>query len=96
MVSKSRTMTINNGFGPQITGNESIAELFNKKGVRLTKRDRQEKAIRASLDPKLVEQIQEFDTKINKNTPMHKYELLILWLEHRISDITIKQQVKSK
>ena len=96
MVSKRGTMTINNGFGPQITGNESIAELFNKKGVRLTKRDRQEKAIRASLDPKLVEQIQEFDTKINKNTPMHKYELLILWLEHRISDITIKQQVKSK
>ena len=96
MKAKKRSMVVNNGFGPQITGKESVAELFSRKGLRLTKRDRLDKAIRANLDPDLVAEVQEFDMKLSRKTPMHKYELLMLWLEHRISDITLKKQAKSK
>ena len=91
-----RSMVINNGFGPQLRGDETIAELFDSCTGCLTEEDRKEKAVRASLDPKLMRQIQEFNTKLSKKTPIHKYEILILWLEHRITDITVKQQIKSK
>ena len=84
--------TLNEGFGPQLKGDKTIAQLFDDEfSVHLTQQDREDRVIVNALDPALLSEIRKFKTKLTRNTPVHKYELLIMWLEHKVTESTLKQ-----
>ena len=87
----------NDGFGPQLTGKETIVELFeNKNLVRSTRADLNARAVRNRLTPELLKKMAGFTKKVNKDTPRFRFLILTDWLEHEVLEMTLKQQVKSK
>ena len=51
---------INDGFGPQLTGTESVAQFFdNKDTMYLTEEGLKERTIREDIDPELLRKIRD-------------------------------------
>ena len=95
-MAKLKLMT-NDGFGPQLTGKETIVDFFDDKdSILLTVNDQKERIIWEKLDSDLKEKLQSFKTKINRDTPEHKFNILMMWLEQRTVESVIKQQPRSK
>ena len=91
------TPLINDGFGPQLTGKETIAELFDGDiAIHLSEKDRKKRSIITTIDPKLMEKLRAFKTKVTRNTPIYKFKLLTDWLEQEVGDAVVKVQVKNK
>ena len=92
-----RNWNTNDGFGPQPTGNETIADFFDNEGLLiLSKKEQKEKVIREGLNKDLLKKLRLFKTKLTRKTPLHKYEILTDWLEAQVVDSVLKKQVSSK
>ena len=62
---------INDGFGPQLKGNVTMAQIFDGEvELSLTEDQQQQQAIRQSIPDRLKREILAFKTKVNKNTPI--------------------------
>ena len=82
---------LNNRFGPQLTGKETIADLFDgTSSLNLSVRDQREQEIRQNLPPKLLQELTAFKTKVTLKTLLHKFYLLIRWLEQRAQTRPLK------
>ena len=68
----------NDGFGPQLTGKESIAELFQKGDlVRTTAQDLKKRKVLERISPELKKKLSGFTTRISKTTALFRSEIVL-------------------
>ena len=97
LAKRSYPILTNDGFGPQLTGKESIIDFFdNEQTVRLTLDDQKERLVIENLDPKLRKKLQAFKTTVSRETPKFKFDILCLWLENEVVEMVIRRQAKTK
>ena len=59
----------NDGFGPQLSGKQTIAEIFDsEQSMHYTTEDMRQQILLEAVDPELVKEIKKFKTKVCKNT----------------------------
>ena len=88
---------INDGFGPQLTGDVTIAQIFDGEvDLHITEHLQRQQAVRGNIPEKLKEELMAFKTKVNDDTPMAKFDMLMRWLEQRTADATLKMQIRTK
>ena len=65
---QKKTMWTNDGFGPQLTGNETIVELFDSEiAMQATSETLRNNVLREGIDQNLLKTIRTFKTKVNSN-----------------------------
>ena len=88
---------VNDGFGPQLTKDVTIAQLFDGDvNLHLTEQLQQQQVVRNSIPDKLKKELLAFKTKVNEETPTYKFDMLMRWLEQRTADTTLEMQIKTK
>ena len=72
---------INDGFGPQLTGSMTMAQLFDgKTSLHLTETQQHTQAVRDNIPDKLKKELLAFKTKVTCETPRYKFDMLMRWL----------------
>ena len=95
--SNGKKIRTNDGFGPQLTGKETVAELFKSKTlIRPTAQDLKERVVRERMSAELLRKLEEFSAKVSRKTPQYKFQILTDWLEHEVLEMILKRQVQSK
>ena len=85
------------GFGGEEAGKGTIMEQFDDMDALVfTPEERKEQLIKDTIEVDLMLKLQSFKTKLCKTTPMHKFELLINWLESITVETVVKRQTRSK
>ena len=84
-------------FNPLTSDWKDVVEYFdNEDSVYLTTKERKDRIIRSALEEDVKKKLLSFKTKINRNTPKHKCEILVSWLEVTVVDTVLKREGYSK
>ena len=84
-------------FNPLTSDWKDVVEYFdNEDSVYLTTKERKDRIIRSALEEDVKKKLLSFKTKINRNTPKHKCEILVSWLEVTVVDTVLKREGHSK
>ena len=76
---------------------EDLVKYFdNEDSIFLTEVERKNKIIKSALEPEVKKKLLAFKTKLNRNTPLHKYEILLAWLEVTVVETVLKREGSTK
>ena len=76
---------------------EDVVKYFDSQdSVYLTKQDRKDRIIRSALEEDVKKKLLSFKTKLNRNTPRHKCEILTNWLEVTVVKTVLERESYSK
>ena len=85
------------GFESVTTGEGTIAEQFDDEhALVFTPEERKEQLIKDTMEYELIAALNAFKTKLSKSTPLHKYEILLGWLEMKAVETVVNRQERSK
>ena len=87
----------NDGFGPQYTGKESMAEYFdNTNSLKMTIDEQNNQLVRGRVSEAVLKKLNQFKTRVTRKTPKFKFDILMSWLEQTTMDEVLERQAKSK
>ena len=87
----------NDGFGPQYTGKESMAEYFDStNSLKMTIDEQNSQLVRGRVSEAVLKKMTQFKTRVSRKTPRFKFKILMSWLEQTTMDEILERQAKSK